>query len=228
MNSATDKWAFKYPVFVNGTFTLYFNSAASNGLAAAHDNMFQSEEHRFSRCIKKIVVTKFVPAPPKWSAEDYSAIRLELAVNESCLKGALCRMLALNITESFNSTLKKKFPLNYYMNDVWDGKNLLVEGIVADVQQIHTDGNWPKEGISAEEMVAMIRDLAPEYALAFNQHKYNKGRFLGNCRDFDVHHWILKVGDPSLDKDMALMNELRTAQGLAVSCMLMSNIPGQL
>lgn len=85
MSSTTNKYAFKYPVFVNGTFTLYFNSSAGNGLAAAHDNMFQSAEHRFSRCIKKIVVTKFVPAPPEWSAEDYDAIRLDLMVNEACL-----------------------------------------------------------------------------------------------------------------------------------------------
>ena len=86
MNSTTNKCAFKYPVFVDGTLTIYSGSAPNRGLTVIHDNMFQSLEHRFSRGIKKIVVTKFVPAPPKWSAEDYDAIRLDLVVNECCLK----------------------------------------------------------------------------------------------------------------------------------------------
>lgn len=85
MSSTTNKYAFKYPVFVGGTLTMYSGSAPNRGLTVAHDNMFQTAEHRFSRCIKKIVVTKFVPAPPEWSAEDYAAIRLDLIVNEACL-----------------------------------------------------------------------------------------------------------------------------------------------
>lgn len=85
MNSTTNKYAFKYPVFVDGTLTIYSNSVSNGDLAVIHDNMFESMEHRFSRGIKKIVVTKFVPAPPEWTAEDYDAVRLDLAVNEACL-----------------------------------------------------------------------------------------------------------------------------------------------
>lgn len=85
MNSTTNKYAFKYPVFVGGTLTIYSGSAPNRGLTVAHDSMFQTPKHQFSRCIKKIVVTKFVPARSEWSEEDYAAIRLDLMVNEACL-----------------------------------------------------------------------------------------------------------------------------------------------
>lgn len=123
---------------------------------------------------------------------------------------------------------KKKFPLKYYLADIWDGKNILVDEVIADVKQIHADGLWPEECIAVDDMVAMIEDLAPEYALALNHHKHDKGGQTGIRRSFDINYWVMIVADPSHDLDMWIMNGLRMQQNLPASCMLMSSDPAKL
>lgn len=85
------KCAFKYVVFLNGIVT-HFRSFPLGG--AYHDSMTQVAEHRFSRCIQRIVVTKTVPAPHALTQEQLYDMRLDNAVNEAIADGSAQKLFA--------------------------------------------------------------------------------------------------------------------------------------
>jgi hypothetical protein len=79
------KCAFKYVVFLDGIVTLFRSISLGRG---NHDSMLQMAEHRFSRCIQRIVVTKHVPAPPALTQEQLYDMRLDMAVDEAIADGS--------------------------------------------------------------------------------------------------------------------------------------------
>lgn len=82
---------FKYVVFLNGVL-IHFRSKTVD--RSHHDTMTRVHDHRFSRGIKMIVVTKRVPAPPAMTAEDYYSARLGIAVDEAIADGSASKLFA--------------------------------------------------------------------------------------------------------------------------------------
>lgn len=85
------KCAFKYVVFLNGIVTHFRSCTIGRG---NHDSMTQVAEHRFSRCIHRIVVTKTVPAPPALTQEQLYDMRLDNAVNEAIADGSAQKLFS--------------------------------------------------------------------------------------------------------------------------------------
>jgi hypothetical protein len=79
------KCAFKYVVFLDGIVTHFRSCTIGRG---NHDSMTQVAEHRFSRCIRRIVVTKSVPSPLPLTQEQLYSMRLDMAVDEAIADGS--------------------------------------------------------------------------------------------------------------------------------------------
>lgn len=77
--------SFKYVVFLDGIVTHFRSCTIGRG---NHDSMTQVAEHRFSRCIQRIIVTKRVPAPPSLSQEALYDLSLDIAVDEAIADGS--------------------------------------------------------------------------------------------------------------------------------------------
>lgn len=85
------KCSFKYVVFLNGIVTHFRSNTFGRG---AHDSMMQIDQHRFSRCITRIVVEKRVPMPPALTQEDIYRLKLELTVDEAIADGSAQKLFA--------------------------------------------------------------------------------------------------------------------------------------
>lgn len=85
------KCAFKYVVFLNGIVTHFRSCTIGRG---NHDSMTQVAEHRFSRCVQRIVVTKTVPAPPALTQEQLYDMRLDMAVDEAIADGSAQKLFS--------------------------------------------------------------------------------------------------------------------------------------
>jgi hypothetical protein len=83
--------SFKYVVFLNGIVTHFRTCTIGRG---NHDSMTQVAEHRFSRCVQRIVVTKRVPAPPALTQEDLYRIGMDNAVNEAIADGTAQKLFS--------------------------------------------------------------------------------------------------------------------------------------
>jgi hypothetical protein len=85
------KCAFKYVVFLDGIVTHFRSCTIGRG---NHDSMTQVAEHRFSRCIQRIIVTKRVPAPPPLTQEAIYAIGMDAGINEAIADGAAQKLFS--------------------------------------------------------------------------------------------------------------------------------------
>lgn len=85
------KCAFKYVVFLDGIVTHFRSCTIGRG---NHDSMIQVAEHRFSRCIQRIIVTKRVPAPPPLTQEEIYDLRLNAGINEAISDGTAQKLFS--------------------------------------------------------------------------------------------------------------------------------------
>jgi len=85
------KCAFKYVVFLNGIVTHFRDMTLGRGNSKS---MTQVAEHRFSRCIQRIVVTKTVPSPLPLTQEQLYSMRLDMAVDEAIADGSAQKLFS--------------------------------------------------------------------------------------------------------------------------------------
>lgn len=85
------KCAFKYVVFLDGIVTHFRTMNLGRG---NHDSMTQMAEHRFSRCIQRIVVTKSVSSPLPLTQEQLYSMRLDMAVDEAIADGSAQKLFS--------------------------------------------------------------------------------------------------------------------------------------
>jgi hypothetical protein len=78
-------------VFLNGIVTHFRNMTLGRGNSKS---MTQVAEHRFSRCIQRIVITKIVPAPSELTPEVLYAGRLDMAVDEAIADGSAHKLFS--------------------------------------------------------------------------------------------------------------------------------------
>jgi len=79
-------------VFLNGIVT-HFRSGTMIG-RGNHDSMTQVAEHRFSRCIQRIIVTKRVPQPTPPTQEELYDLRLNAGISEAISNGTAQKLFS--------------------------------------------------------------------------------------------------------------------------------------
>lgn len=83
--------AFKYVVFFDGIVTHFRSCTIGRG---NHDSMTQVADHRFSRCIQRIIVTKRVPAPSPLTQEAIYASGMDAGINEAIADGTAQKLFS--------------------------------------------------------------------------------------------------------------------------------------